>query len=309
MNTATITASNEMDDERMLRPPATSSFVTHSAFKKKFGLSFFLAGFSDDGFQQLHWNRTTFGTKHYFGRNCVNFRDSLQMMLMMHMSRMNIHAAVILLLLGCATQSTVTKNAFALQSRQHHSYCSNRYRYSSTELKMRTHQNNDDDNNTVVDSSPMSIRSILPQWFSSAILGVVLITSIGMTMVPAAADASYSAYSRREVDWQQRVAEGSIQVSNPKMLRTQLREIAPMNDERSRLFCPNGPSAAVTPLMENRCGDRQATPSVFGRSDDAMGNSIPGFNKEWMSSATSATAAADPGGLPEYGFTSGRKTK
>jgi hypothetical protein len=29
--------------------------------------------------------------------------------------------------------------------------------------------------------------------------------------------------------------------------------------------------------MENKCGDRQALPSVFGRTDDAMGNSVPGF--------------------------------
>ena len=43
------------------------------------------------------------------------------------------------------------------------------------------------------------------------------------------------------------------------------------------MFCPNGPSSAVTPLMENRCGERQALPSVYGRSDDAMGNSVPGF--------------------------------
>lgn len=68
-----------------------------------------------------------------------------------------------------------------------------------------------------------------------------------------------------------------IQYSNARQLRSQLREIAPMNDEGSKIFCPNGPSAAVSPLMENKCGDRQALPSVYGRSDDAMGNSIPGF--------------------------------
>jgi hypothetical protein len=69
-----------------------------------------------------------------------------------------------------------------------------------------------------------------------------------------------------------------IQYSNAAKLRAQLREIAPMNDDgRSKIFCPNGTSSAVSPLMENKCGDRQALPSVFGRTDDAMGNSVPGF--------------------------------
>ena len=68
-----------------------------------------------------------------------------------------------------------------------------------------------------------------------------------------------------------------VKYSNARQLRQQLREIAPMNDEGSKIFCPNGASAAVSPLMENKCGDRQALPSVYGRADDAMGNSVPGF--------------------------------
>ena len=75
-------------------------------------------------------------------------------------------------------------------------------------------------------------------------------------------------------------------ISNARQLRAQLREIAPMNDEGSKIFCPNGASAAVSPLMENKCGDRQALPSVYGRADDAMGNSVPGF----------AVGSADGGG-------------
>jgi hypothetical protein len=67
-----------------------------------------------------------------------------------------------------------------------------------------------------------------------------------------------------------------VKISTASSLRAQLRDIAPMNEE-TKIFCPNGASAAVSPLMENRCGDRQALPSVYGRSDDAMGNSIPGF--------------------------------
>ena len=67
-----------------------------------------------------------------------------------------------------------------------------------------------------------------------------------------------------------------IKYSSASSLRAQLREIAPMN-ENTKIFCPNGPSAAVSPLMENKCGDRQALPSVYGRTTDSMGNSIPGF--------------------------------
>eukprot|EP00984_Skeletonema_dohrnii_P021130 scaffold10483_cov127-Skeletonema_dohrnii-CCMP3373.AAC.1 len=67
-----------------------------------------------------------------------------------------------------------------------------------------------------------------------------------------------------------------IKISSASSLRAQLREIAPMN-EGTKIFCPNGASAAVSPLMENKCSDRLALPSVYGRSDDAMGNSVPGF--------------------------------
>mmetsp|Transcript_30627 Transcript_30627/g.72887 ORF Transcript_30627/g.72887 Transcript_30627/m.72887 type:complete len:190 (+) Transcript_30627:183-752(+) len=91
------------------------------------------------------------------------------------------------------------------------------------------------------------------------------------------AEATYTAFTQREEDWKAREKKGEIQISSAASLRKQLREIAPMNDEGSKIFCPNGASAAVSPLMENKCGDRQALPSVYGRSDDAMGNSVPGF--------------------------------
>lgn len=45
-----------------------------------------------------------------------------------------------------------------------------------------------------------------------------------------------------------------IKISSARELRAQLREIAPMNSEGSKIFCPNGPSANVSPLMENKCG-------------------------------------------------------
>ena len=63
-----------------------------------------------------------------------------------------------------------------------------------------------------------------------------------------------------------------------------------MNDEGSKIFCPNGPSAAVSPLMENKCGDRQAMPSVYGRTQDTMGNSIPGFGSTDLRAELNAQA-------------------
>lgn len=165
-----------------------------------------------------------------------------------------------------------------------------------------------DDEDTTTSVIRVSIKNDLRPWLVQSIWSTLMVTSIITTtttillIAPQSVSASYSAYAHREEDWQQRISSNTVQVSSPKVLRDQLRQIAPMNEERSRIFCPNGPSAAVTPLMENRCSDlRQATPSVFGRSDDVVGNSIPGFSKEWTSSIYNS--AADPGGLPEYGFT------
>ena len=134
--------------------------------------------------------------------------------------------------------------------------------------------------------------------------------ALGVLWSPTApAHATYSAYTRREEDWQERRTKDEINFGTAKSLRTQLAEIAPQNTERSRIFCPNGPSAAVSPLMENRCGDQMATPSVFGRTEDVLGNSIPGFTEGYSFSKASG---AEIGGMPEYGFTvtaSGRKGK
>ncbi|KAL7450573.1 hypothetical protein ACHAWC_002469 [Mediolabrus comicus] len=99
----------------------------------------------------------------------------------------------------------------------------------------------------------------------------------GSTIGSQPAAASYSAYTNREKDWNERQSKGEIKYSSASSLRAQLREIAPMNDEGTKIFCPNGTSAAVSPMMENKCSDRQALPSVYGRTTDSMGNSIPGF--------------------------------
>lgn len=114
------------------------------------------------------------------------------------------------------------------------------------------------------------------------------------------ASAKYSDYSRREKDWQDRNQNGDVKYSSARQLRTQLQEIAPMNTASSKIFCPNGPSANVTPLMENKCGDRMATPSVFGRQDDVLGNSIPGFKEGYFQSGSSSSMSANVGGFPAY---------
>ena len=124
---------------------------------------------------------------------------------------------------------------------------------------------------------------------------------MGATPQPSA--ATYSAYARREQDWEARQKNGEVQYSSARELRQQLREIVPQNSDKSRIFCPNGPSAAVSPLMENKCGDRLATPSVYGRSDDAVGNSIPGFSSEYKSSYMIADSV---GGFPTYQGTQGK---
>ena len=66
------------------------------------------------------------------------------------------------------------------------------------------------------------------------------------------------------------------------------------------MFFFSGPSANVSPLMENKCGDRLATPSVFGRQDDVLGNSIPGFKEGYFNSGSSSSMSARVGGFPSY---------
>lgn len=131
-------------------------------------------------------------------------------------------------------------------------------------------------NRNSVDDSVSSRRSLLKNSAAS----IFSIGAIASTQIPRAANASYSAYTNRENDWDKRVEKGEVKISSARDLKAQLREIAPMNAQ-SEIFCPNGPSSNVSPMMENKCSDRQAMPSVFGRQDDIVGNSIPGFSKDY----------------------------
>eukprot|EP00534_Pseudo-nitzschia_fraudulenta_P003643 CAMPEP_0201123852 /NCGR_PEP_ID=MMETSP0850-20130426/9130_1 /ASSEMBLY_ACC=CAM_ASM_000622 /TAXON_ID=183588 /ORGANISM="Pseudo-nitzschia fraudulenta, Strain WWA7" /LENGTH=161 /DNA_ID=CAMNT_0047390949 /DNA_START=239 /DNA_END=724 /DNA_ORIENTATION=+ len=131
---------------------------------------------------------------------------------------------------------------------------------------------------------------------SALVAGTVVVAN------PRAAEAKYSDYARREKDWDERMSKGEVNVSSAKDLRRQLAEIVPQNSEGSKIFCPNGASAAVSPLMENKCSDTlMALPSVYGRSNDATGNSIPGFSKGYAwgpGESTSISSAV--GGFPKY---------
>ena len=135
---------------------------------------------------------------------------------------------------------------------------------------------------------------------AAAIIGTS-VTAAALVVTPEPAHATYSAYTNREKDWQERQSKGEIKISSSRDLKAQLAAIAPANAQ-SQIFCPNGPSAAVTPLMENRCGDRMAIPSVYGRTEDAVGNSIPGFAGGLYldNQSTSLAASANVGGFPSY---------
>eukprot|EP00541_Cyclophora_tenuis_P015062 CAMPEP_0116578728 /NCGR_PEP_ID=MMETSP0397-20121206/21868_1 /TAXON_ID=216820 /ORGANISM="Cyclophora tenuis, Strain ECT3854" /LENGTH=171 /DNA_ID=CAMNT_0004108151 /DNA_START=686 /DNA_END=1201 /DNA_ORIENTATION=+ len=134
------------------------------------------------------------------------------------------------------------------------------------------------------------------EFFSGALVAVV-----GATSAAAPAQATYSAYTHREQDWEQRKSSGEVRYSSARDLRKQLQEIVPQNSESSKMFCPNGPSSNVSPLMENKCGDALAIPSVFGRSNDVLGNSIPGVAGRYSAATVSGTSiSANVGGFPSY---------
>lgn len=103
-------------------------------------------------------------------------------------------------------------------------------------------------NRNSVDDSVSSRRSLLKNSAAS----IFSIGAIASTQIPRAANASYSAYTNRENDWDKRVEKGEVKISSARDLKAQLREIAPMNAQ-SEIFCPNGPSSNVSPMMENKC--------------------------------------------------------
>lgn len=129
-----------------------------------------------------------------------------------------------------------------------------------------------------------------------ALFGMMAATVGAATVAtPQEASARYSSYVNREKDWADRKEKGEINFKSARELKAELQEIAPMNSARSKIFCPNGPSSAVSPLMENKCGDQMAIPSVYGRTQDSVGNSIPGFATSYRSADLS-----NSGGFPSY---------
>ena len=67
-------------------------------------------------------------------------------------------------------------------------------------------------------------------FISSAFLAV---TTVSITNAQPAS-ATYSAYTNREKDWQERQKSGDVKFSSARDLKAQLREIAPMNSESSK---------------------------------------------------------------------------
>jgi hypothetical protein len=172
---------------------------------------------------------------------------------------------------------------------------------------LKNDSNNNNDNNNNNDCISERRRHVFLQTFG-------IVSSIGMVTTTEPALATYSSYSHREQDWTERSSNGEVTYKTAKDLRRQLAEIAPMNNEGSKIFCPNGMSANVSPLMENKCGDKLAIPSVYGRTEDTVGNSVPGFSGGFYaataatgSSSSSSSLSSELGNVG-YGFTtSGRK--
>jgi hypothetical protein len=126
-------------------------------------------------------------------------------------------------------------------------------------------------------SSPTQLRAKLSSHQDADRRAFILGVSSTFLLPISAAHATYSAFAHREQDWQERKTRGEIQFSTARQLRSQLRDLVPQNDDSSsKIFCPNGPTSNVSPLMENKCSDQLAMPSVYGRRDDNVGNSIPG---------------------------------
>jgi hypothetical protein len=168
---------------------------------------------------------------------------------------------------------------------------------ATTNTRLSAQLNKDELESTNAPDNILNRRQAL---LAGVLMAATTVSTLTVSAPPA--DASYKAYAQREQDWQERIDKGQVKISTARSLRTQLKEIAPMNDESSKIFCPNGPSSAVSPLMENKCGDRQATASVYGRTQDAAGNSVPGFSGgKYESGFGPSTLSADSvGGFPAY---------
>ena len=151
-----------------------------------------------------------------------------------------------------------------------------------------------------------SRRTMLSNVFGATtflITATTTTTTAALVVAPRPAAASYTAYVQREKDWDDRQKQGAVTFSNAKSLRAQLKEIVPQNSEGSKIFCPNGMSSAVSPLQENKCGDQLAMPSVYGRTTDVVGNSVPGVQggfQRYPTTSSSQLSASDVGGFPKY---------
>jgi len=160
---------------------------------------------------------------------------------------------------------------------------------------------------TIVPSIPDLNAAATPELSSRrdilrSMTGIAFGVATAVVSRPEEADATYTGFTQREEDWQARKKTGDVSYSSARDLKSQLREIAPMNNAKSTIFCPNGPSSAVSPLMENKCNDVLAAPSVFGRTEDIAGNSIPGTANRRVSNSVPGGASSLNAevGFPSY---------
>jgi hypothetical protein len=215
----------------------------------------------------------------------ILFHSISHILLILNFSIMFRSTVFLLLVLVCVEQASAFSVVGTSSSRRR-----------STTIALRA--SSEQDESSVVGSCS---RRQLFGFVTSATLAAAVVV-VATTAGPQPASAKYSDYARREKDWDTRVEKGEVKFSTRRELQAQLQEIAPMNNASSKIFCPNGPSAAVSPLMENKCGDRLAMPSVYGRTNDVMGNSIPGFEKgyAWSPGESSSSMSASLGGFPSY---------
>ena len=154
---------------------------------------------------------------------------------------------------------------------------------------------------TTLEATKIPLTTDAPTNRRQILAGAAWATAAKFLSKPA--EAKYSTYTRREVDWETRMEKGEIKYGTAQSVRKQLAELVPQNKPRSLKFCPNGPTTAVSPLMENKCGDWETPPSIFGRTEDEVGNSIPGFRKGYVHVVADRDSQrlSEQVGFPSYG--------
>ena len=97
---------------------------------------------------------------------------------------------------------------------------------SSKNAMSETVMRNGLENNMVKENESSSNRRA---FLRNCVSVAVAASSMGGQLQPA--QATYSAYTAREQDWEARQKSGEVKMSSARDLKAQLREIAPMNEK------------------------------------------------------------------------------